>query len=84
MIRATGKAGPLTGLGGGIYVLGVVKLFDAASVTRNTASHAGGGFSFDGDTGGILTAHTGWTGKIKNNEPNDCNGPVPVGDTICD
>ncbi len=73
-----------SGVGGGIYVLGAVKLFDSGSVTRNSAAHGGGGVLLDGDRGGVLTAHRGWTGKIKNNDPNDCSPAVPLGDTICD
>jgi hypothetical protein len=73
-----------TGLGGGIYVQGSMELFDSASVVRNHAARGGGGVFLDGDLGGILFAHRGWTGKVKNNDPNDCTPTVTLGNTTCD
>jgi hypothetical protein len=73
-----------SGLGGGIYDGGSVKLFDSASVTRNHAANGGGGVFLDGDLDGSLMAHRGWTGKIRNNDPNDCLPAVTLGGTTCD
>jgi hypothetical protein len=74
----------LSGIGGGIYDAGSVQLFGSASVTRNHAAHGGGGVLLDGDLDGLLMAHRGWIGKIKNNDPNDCSPAVTVQNTICD